>query len=415
MKRGLLFILCIFTLGLHTQAQVFKKSPRIPAQIAPEDAARLEKLASELMANYVTPTKMTGELAIPKYDEYHEQLSKENLMFPADELYQSNWDTVNVDPFRKSSITFPDSYTIDCSTFTLPIDNEIKITSKYGPRRRQMHQGTDLKVMVGDTIRAAFDGKVRIKSYERRGFGYYLVIRHPNGLETVYGHLSKFLVNENQIVRAGEVIGLGGTTGRSTGSHLHFETRFLGKSINPEELIDFENGVPHKDEYVFRNVKVNGKSTNTYVTSDNALAIHRVKKGETLSRIAVIYGTTVDELCTLNGLSKTSTLAIGQAIRFRTKPVTVDASPGAVKQTAQDVKQTAATTSQAAVTTSQTDNNATIEQVTPSGEPIYHRIEAGDTLYSLSKKYNTTVEKICELNNIENNIILKIGQKLRCS
>ena len=411
MKRGLLFILCGFTLGLPTQAQVFKKSPRIPVQITPEDAARLEKLTSELMANYVTPAKVTGELAIPKFEEYHEQVSRENLMFPADELYQSNWDTIHVDPFRRSSITFPDTYTIDCSSFRLPVDNEIKITSKYGPRRRQMHQGTDLKVIVGDTVRAAFDGKVRIRSYERRGYGYYLVIRHPNGLETVYGHLSKFIVSENQIVRAGEPIGLGGSTGRSTGSHLHFETRFLGKSINPEELIDFVNGVPHKDEYVFRNVKVNGKNTNTYITSDNALAIHRVKKGETLSRIAVIYGTTVNELCALNGLTRTSTLAIGQAIRFRAKPVTVEASPAAVKQTAQETNQTAP----AATTAAQTGNKATPEQAAPSGEPVYHRIEAGDTLYSLSRKYNTTIEKICELNNIQNNIILKIGQKLRCS
>ena len=418
MKRSILFILCIFSLGLHLQAQVFKKSPQKPAQTVPVDAARLEKHASELMANYVTPTKVTGELAIPKIDEFHEQLSRESLMFPADELYHSNWDTVNVDPFRSSSITFPDTYTIDCSTFTMPINNEIKITSKYGPRRRKMHQGTDLKVIVGDTIRVAFDGRVRIKSYERRGFGYYLVIRHPNGLETVYGHLSKFLVNENQIVRAGEVIGLGGNTGRSTGSHLHFETRFLGKSINPEELIDFENGVPHKDEYVFRNVKVNGKNTNTYITSDKALAIHRVKKGETLSRIAVIYGTTVDELCTLNGLTKTSTLAIGQAIRFRSKPVTVEASSSAIQQTSQDAKQnqqTIASTNRVTTTTSQTDNNASIKQAESSGEPVYHRIEAGDTLYSLSKKYNTTIEKICELNNIQHNIILRIGQKLRCS
>lgn len=90
-----------------------------------------------------------------------------------------------------------------------------------------MHNGLDIKVYIGDTIRAAFSGKVRMVKYERRGYGKYVVIRHENGLETVYGHLSKQIVDENQYVEAGEPIGLGGNTGRSTGSHLHFE-RVLG-------------------------------------------------------------------------------------------------------------------------------------------------------------------------------------------
>ena len=321
MKRSILLIVWSLTLGLHTQAQGLKKNNLKQPQTVSIDAERLDKYTSELMANYLTPTKVTGEVAVPKFAEYNEHIAMENLMFPADELYHSNWDTIHVNPFKTTAITFPDAYTIGCQTFTLPIDNEIKITSKYGPRRRQMHTGTDLKLYVGDTVRAAFEGKVRIKSYERRGYGYYLVLRHPNGLETVYGHLSKFLVTENQIVRSGEPIGLGGNTGRSTGSHLHFETRFLGKDINPEEIIDFANGVPYKDEYVFHNIKVNGKNTNLYSTSADALAIHRVKKGESLSVIAVKYGTTVDELCKLNGITKTSILSIGQAIRFRSKQI----------------------------------------------------------------------------------------------
>ena len=408
MKRRLLIILCGFALIMPTHAQVFKKPVQKQSQTAIVDVARIEKHALELMANYVTPTIMSTEFAVSKYDEFNHLLSTEELMFPADELYQSNWDTVYVNPFRNTSVIFPDAYTIDCSKFCMPIDHEIKITSKYGPRRRNLHQGTDLKVQIGDTIRSAFDGKVRIKSYERRGYGYYLVLRHPNGLETVYGHLSKFLVQENQIVRAGDAIGLGGNTGRSTGSHLHFETRFLGKSIDPEELIDFKNGFPHKNEYVFRNVKVNGKNTNNYVTSENTLAIHRVRSGESLSVIARKYGTTVDELCKLNGITRTSTLQIGQAIRFRTKAITVEASPNAITGAKEN---TPATT----VKTTPTSENKPNEQAKPSDEPVYHSIESGDTLYSLALKYGTTVDKICELNDIRNNIILKIGQKIRCS
>ena len=239
-------------------------------------------------------------------------------MFPADELYGSNWENRWVDPFRGAAkVNFPDSFAIDCSSFVYPIaiDSMARITSKYGPRRRRMHKGIDLKVLKGDTIRAAFNGKVRIKAFERRGYGYYVVLRHPNGLETIYGHLSKILVEENQIVRAGETIGLGGNTGRSTGSHLHFETRFLGQAINPAEIIDFENGVPHQDTYVFHNVKINGRRSNIYTSSSDRLVYHRVKSGDTLGAIAAKYGTTVSKLCELNGITKTTILKLGRSLR----------------------------------------------------------------------------------------------------
>ena len=406
MKRSILLFVCSLTLGFHTQAQGLKKFNLKQSQAVSVDAARLDKHTSELMANYMTPTKVVGELAISKIDDFSERLSWENLMFPADELYNSNWDTIHVNPFKTVGITFPDNYSINCQTFSMPIDNEIKITSKYGIRRRRMHTGTDLKLYVGDTVRAAFEGKIRIKSYERRGYGYYLVMRHPNGLETVYGHLSKFLVEENQIVRSGEPIGLGGNTGRSTGSHLHFETRFLGKDINPEEIIDFVNGVPYKDEYAFHNIKVNGKNTNMYSTTADAVGVHRVKKGETLGLIARKYGTTVDELCKLNGISKTSILSIGQSIRFRSKQITVAATSTAVQQN-NPTPQTDQTV--------QTEQKSDVEQIASSGEPVYHNIQDGDTLSSIAKKYNTTIEKLCELNDFKDNIIIKIGQKLRCS
>ena len=418
--KNLLLLCCIIMIGVHAKAEGPKKNNKAQPQTVIVDAARLDKQASELIANRISPTKVgSDELAIAKLNEYNEHLLKENLMFPADELYNSNWDTINVNPFAKSSIDFPELYTIDCSSFIMPIDNEIKITSKYGPRRRRMHRGTDLKVQIGDTIRTSFDGKVRIKSFERRGYGYYLVIRHPNGLETVYGHLSKFLVTENQIVHAGQPIALGGNTGRSTGSHLHFETRFLGKDINPEELIDFLNSSPHKDEYVFHNIKINGKKSNIYSTSADAIAVHNVRKGETLSLIAGKYGTTVTELCNLNGISKTSTLSIGQPIRFRAKQVTVEASANAIKQTS-PATNAKPENNQKPQTSAKSDTSGKKIEVpiittTESDGHVYHSIEKGDSLYSLAQKYGTTVEKLCELNNLNYNIILKIGQKIRCS
>ena len=191
-----------------------------------------------------------------------------------------------------------------------------KITSPFGPRWRRMHNGLDLKVNIGDTIVAAFDGKVRIVKYERRGYGKYVVIRHDNGLETVYGHLSKQLVEENQLVKAGEVIGLGGNTGRSTGSHLHFETRFLGIAINPIYMFDFPKQDIVADTYTFRKAKgVKRAGSHDTQVADGTIRYHKVKSGDTLSRIAKLRGVSVSTLCKLNRIKPTTTLRIGQVLR----------------------------------------------------------------------------------------------------
>lgn len=369
--------------------------------------ALMDKRVSELMADRVGFKKDIALKELAAINERAELEAQENLMFPADELYGSNWDNRWVDPYGKADIAFPDSFSIDCSSFTFPIDTMVRITSKYGPRRRRMHKGIDLKVQVGDTIRAAFDGKIRIRNFERRGYGYYLVVRHPNGLETVYGHLSKFLVDVNQIVRAGEPIALGGNTGRSTGSHLHFETRFLGQAINPIEIIDFENQVPNQDTYVFRNLKINGRKSNIYTSSGNQLVYHRVKSGETLGKIARMYGTTVGELCRLNGLKSTSMLRIGQSIRCSAgEGVAKTSSKPAVKAPATRVEANAAVVASHAGDTSGAATGST---------PVYHRVKSGDTLGAIASRYGTTVTKLCELNGIKRTTILKLGRSLRCS
>src|SRR5574344_1714449 len=159
------------------------------------------------------------------------QIRAEQSIYPAYSLYPS-WSNDLVNAYR--DIALPDTFRIDMRHFAMPTPSRV-ITSTFGPRWGRMHKGLDIKVYTGDTISAAFDGRVRVVKYERRGYGNYIVIRHNNGLETIYGHLSKQLVREDQYVRAGEPIGLGGNTGRSTGSHLHFETRFLGQAINPAD------------------------------------------------------------------------------------------------------------------------------------------------------------------------------------
>ena len=250
--------------------------------------------------------KTVDSLALQK------QIRAEQSEYPALSLYP-NWNNQYVHAYGNAII--PDTYTIDLTGFHMPTPST-KITSPFGPRWRRMHNGLDLKVNIGDTIVAAFDGKVRIVKYERRGYGKYVVFRHDNGLETVYGHLSKQLVEENQLVKAGEVIGLGGNTGRSTGSHLHFETRFLGIAINPIYMFDFPKQDIVADTYTFRRTQGSKRagSHDTQV-ADGTIRYHKVKSGDTLSRIAKLRGVSVSTLCKLNRIKPTTTLRIGQVLR----------------------------------------------------------------------------------------------------
>ena len=250
--------------------------------------------------------KSVDSLALQK------QIRAEQSEDPALSLYP-NWNNQYVHAYGNAII--PDTYTIDLTGFHMPTPST-KITSPFGPRWRRMHNGLDLKVNIGDTIVAAFDGKVRIVKYERRGYGKYVVIRHDNGLETVYGHLSKQLVEENQLVKAGEVIGLGGNTGRSTGSHLHFETRFLGIAINPIYMFDFPKQDIVADTYTFRKAKgVKRAGSHDTQVADGTIRYHKVKSGDTLSRIAKLRGVSVSTLCKLNRIKPTTTLRIGQVLR----------------------------------------------------------------------------------------------------
>ena len=251
--------------------------------------------------------KTVDSLALQK------QIRAEQSEYPSLILYP-NWNNQYVHAYGNAII--PDTYTIDLTGFHMPTPST-KITSPFGPRWRRMHNGLDLKVNIGDTIVAAFDGKVRIVKYERRGYGKYVVIRHDNGLETVYGHLSKQLVEENQLVKAGEVIGLGGNTGRSTGSHLHFETRFLGIAINPIYMFDFPKQDIVADTYTFRRTQGSSKRAGSHDTqvADGTIRYHKVKSGDTLSRIAKLRGVSVSTLCKLNRIKPTTTLRIGQVLR----------------------------------------------------------------------------------------------------
>lgn len=228
--------------------------------------------------------------------------------YPAQDLYPE-WS--NEYAHKYTNVVMPDSLVIDLAGFCMPTENtKVNDIFGYRPRRRRMHYGLDIKVERGDTIRSAFDGKVRYVSYQRRGYGHYVVIRHPNGLETLYAHLTKSLVAENEVVKAGDPIGLGGDTGRSTGTHLHFETRLLGKALNPALMFDFPNQDVTGDTYVYLKPK-----KKVYDPSDPD-TYYKVRKGDSLGRIAARQGTTVKNLCKLNGITTKTILRPGQILRL---------------------------------------------------------------------------------------------------
>lgn len=284
-------------------------------------------------------------ISVENTTKYLEELFNEEEE-PEFDIYTEGWDSKLVNCY--AGVSVPQTAVIDVAKFAMPHPGYI--TSPYGYRKRfkRMHKGVDLKVNIGDTVRAAFDGRVRITNYERSGYGYYVVVRHTNDLETVYGHLSGFLVEPGTYVKAGDPIALAGNTGRSTGPHLHFETRYMGYAINPCAIFDFANQTTHTDTYTFdKNTYQNARnyspaanseyakqylkenpvkpyvrtaasqaSKNTASASKGA-ATYRVRKGDSLSKIASRNGTTVAKLCSLNGLKTTSKLQIGQRLKLR--------------------------------------------------------------------------------------------------
>lgn len=193
------------------------------------------------------------------------------------DIFNTAWESQSVNPYGANAI-IPEKKDIDVSGYVAPIHGVVTSNYGYRPRFGRNHKGIDLGLHVGDTVRAAFSGKVRLSRYERGGYGNYLVVRHENGLETVYGHLQKALVKPNQYVKAGEPIALGGNTGRSTGPHLHFETRYMGVAINPADIIDFENKTVLRDVFTFnknvhgviKNVKSSKKATRTTASKKRA-------------------------------------------------------------------------------------------------------------------------------------------------
>lgn len=252
-------------------------------------------------------------------------------------IFEKYWDTTTLFPYREVDMSgMPKSVVIDLvdslTCYHCPYQGTVHPHGKYGPRRRRQHQGVDLPLKTGDPVYATFCGRVRISQYNKGGYGNLVIIRHDNGLETYYGHLSERMVEPGQWVEAGQIIGLGGSTGRSTGPHLHFETRYYGQAFDPERLIDFESGILRRQTFLlkksFFDIRSNAgqdfddeaeveKADKKEAAERAAVTYHTIKSGDTLGALARRYGTTVSKLCSLNGIKSTTILRLGRKLRVR--------------------------------------------------------------------------------------------------
>lgn len=250
-------------------------------------------------------------------------------------VFDEYWSETVTNPYGIQQSELPASWSIwlvdELDQYHCPFIGDIHPRGKFGPRRGRRHQGVDLPLKTGDPIYATFTGKVRMSKY-LGGFGNLIVIRHENGIETFYGHLSKRYVEVGDWVNAGDVIGLGGSSGRSTGPHLHFETRYKGFAFDPQWIIDFKTGklrqrlfllkkkffnIYSNYEQDFEDEIKNEEEDKAEDAEKAAMKYYTIRSGDTLSKIARNHGTTIKELCRLNGISQNATLKIGKKIRVR--------------------------------------------------------------------------------------------------
>jgi murein DD-endopeptidase MepM/ murein hydrolase activator NlpD len=236
------------------------------------------------------------------------EIAAKEQAYPASQYY-GKWDTYNTHPYPESLSKNDTSLELVLSrpgeAYIPPVIG--LITSNFGDGRN--HSGMDIDLQVLDTVVSAFDGVVRI-ARTHGGYGRVVVVRHYNGLETLYAHLHRIKVRTGQKVKAGELVGLGGSSGHSSGSHLHFEARFKGKPLNPRHFIDYRNNVLVNDTVILNRTRW------SYSVVPKGLKYHRVAKGEFLYLISKQYGISISRLCELNGITRNSILHVGQKLRI---------------------------------------------------------------------------------------------------
>lgn len=273
------------------------------------------------------------------------------------------------------------------------------LTSSYGPRWGRMHHGLDLHLRTGDTVVSAFDGIVRFAGYNKSGFGNCVVVRHLNGLETLYGHLSKISVVPNQFLMAGELLGLGGSTGRSSGPHLHFETRYKDYSFDPLLIID-------RQTY--------GLKSDKLVISKKTLLKKRYATDKSLNKKS-------DDANIDKSGPETNSGVVPEAdtVKFVPPVIVADETQEEDKekivQTPKNPVEKKKDHTSKPVDPKKTNKPVEKKEIKPKkkAEPAFHIVKSGENLWVISRKYGMGTEKLAKLNNLNPNSILQPGQKLR--
>ena len=321
-----------------------------------QSASNFSKMHSNLLAKQ---NRVKDQIRVQEAQNYAADLYEE--CEPEPDIYTEGWESNLVNCYKDANV--PNTKVLDVRRYVMPVKGNY-VTSQYGyrPKFGRTHKGVDLRAAVGDTVYSAFSGRVRLTRFERGGYGFYVIVRHENGLETVYGHLSRFLVKPDQYVKAGQPIALSGNTGRSTGPHLHFETRFMGYAINPEAIFDFANRCTHTDSYTFskstytqsrdyspgkrynsakksvtsdekpaatssaadrskgknkmKSEQASAKPASTKKSREESRTTHKVKEGENLTKIAAANGLTVAQLKKMNGLDSDN-VKVGKVLRVK--------------------------------------------------------------------------------------------------
>ena len=284
-----------------------------------------------------------GRFQIVLKDDNTWMIIKNVSALAEEDIFKEAWRSNIVNPYSNvplDSIPYRTTLCLVDSVSRFVCPHQGKVFSRFGVRHGRRHSGADIPYPTGTPVYCAFDGRVRLAE-RHQGYGNAIIVRHENGLETLYGHLSRIDVKPGQWVHAGDVIGLGGSTGRSTGPHLHFETRYKGYAFDPEWIVDFPNGKLRSNVFVLKRSYLSPYSNyvpdsiddeeEMYKTEEQikaeeeriakeraAMQYHTIKSGDTLSGIAVKYHTTVSKICSLNpGLKPTTTLSIGRKIRVK--------------------------------------------------------------------------------------------------
>lgn len=262
----------------------------------------------------------TGKSVPGNKDSLNKSVKNTKIFYDTSSIFTKNWDVnitfVYANNFQdtKNTIHLIDSLH---PAYAFPVEK--KTTSGFGGRHGGVHKGIDIPLIVGDAVVAAFDGKVRYAKFNSGGFGNLVIIRHANGLETYYAHLSRLKVKPNQVVKAGDIIGLGGSTGKSYSPHLHFEMRYCDVAFDPEKVFDTENYCLRNENLAVAGLTQKTTNKPKSVAPRDPMAKgngYAIQSGDTLSKIAARNGTTIDQLCALNNLKRNSILQIGQKIRI---------------------------------------------------------------------------------------------------